>query len=154
MAAPTVTLYNKFAARYGDATNLLLPSGTFKITLHTDSYTFSAAHAVYADLSNELATAYGYTAGGLALTGVTLTTVTTNDCMFDFNDPEWTATGGNIPAWRYAVVRRVGTINTFVDPLICCILGDSAPADIAATVDNDILKIVVAAGGLIAGTVA
>lgn len=154
MAAPTNTLYNGFAVRYGDATNLLLPSGTFKITLHTSSYVFSAAHSVYADLTNELATAFGYTNGGLALTSVVLSTATTNDAMFDCDDPQWTAAGGAIPAWRYAVVRRVGTINTYVDPLICCILGDSAPADIAATADTYILKLAIAAAGLITGTVA
>ncbi len=76
MSAPTVTLYNDFAKRLGDATNLLVPSGSFKITLHTNSYAFDAAHSVYADLTNELATAFGYTNGGLALSNVTLTKVT------------------------------------------------------------------------------
>lgn len=153
MAAPTITLYNDFAKRLGDATNLLLPSGTFKWTLHSSSYTFSAAHAVYADLTNELTTGNGYTNGGLAATGVTLTKVTTNDFMFDSDDPQWTAAGGSIPAWRYAVLRRVGTVNGFVDPLVLCVLGDSAPADIAATADTYILKFTVDATGLVTGIV-
>ncbi len=52
------------------------------------------------------------------------------------------------------MVRRVGTVNTFVDPLVACILGDSAPADIAATADTYILKLTLAAGGFISGLVA
>jgi hypothetical protein len=154
VAAPSVTLYNLAATRSADATNLLVPSGSFKITLHDSSYTFSAAHSVYADLTNELSTGFGYTNGGLALSNVVLTNVTTNDWMFDFDDPQWTASGGSIPAWRYAVVRRVGTVNGFVDPLIACILGDSAPADVGATASTYILKINLAAAGFITGTVA
>lgn len=149
MAAPSVALYNNVAKRNVDATNLLLPSGTYKVSLHTSSYTFSAAHSVYADLTNELSTAFGYTNGGQALTNVVVTLVTTNDAMFDFDDPLWTAAGGSIPAWRYAIIRRVGTINTFVDPLIACITGDSAPADIAATTDTNTLGITINASGLI-----
>lgn len=153
MAAPTITLYNNFAKRALDATNLLLPSGTYKVTLHTSSYTFSAAHSVYGDLTNELATAFGYTNGGQALTNVVVTLVTTNDASFDFDDPSWTATGGSIPAFRYAIIRRVGVVNGFTDPLIACILCDSAPADIAATTTTNVLQIQVNAAGLISGTV-
>lgn len=153
MAAPTITLYNDFAKRLGDATNLLVPSGTFKVSLHSSSYTFSAAHSVYADLTNEIANGNGYLTGGVALTNVVITKVTTNDFMFDFDDPQWTASGGSIPAFRSAVIRRVGTVNGFVDPLVAYILADSAPADIAATPDTYILKITVDVTGLITGIV-
>jgi hypothetical protein len=152
MAAATITLYDHFTLRMLDATNILLPSGTFKWTLHTSAYTPSGAHAVYADLTNELATGFGYTNGGLAVASPALTTVTTNDSKFNFTSPVWTATGGSIPAWRYAVLRRSDTVNSLVGPLIAYVLGDSAPADIPATTDTNPLTFTVNAGGTITFT--
>lgn len=148
----SITLYDNTVKRSLDATNLLLPSGTYKITLHTSSYTFSAAHSVYADLTNELATAFGYTNGGLTLANVVVTLQTTNDAMFDADDAVWTAAGGSIPVWRRAVIRRVGTVNSLVDPLICSILGDTTPADIPATADGNTLTVQFNAAGIITGT--
>ena len=46
----------------------------------------AAISAVYADLTNELSTANGYTNGGLALANVVVSTVTTNDAKFDADD--------------------------------------------------------------------
>jgi hypothetical protein len=152
--AASITLYNHTALRIADATNILLSTGTFKVTLHTSSYTPSAAHAVYADATNELATAFGYTAGGLTLAGVTLTTVTTNDAMFDANDAVWTASGGSIPVWRYAIIRRSDTVNSLVGPLIGYILGDTTPADIPATTTGNTLTLQWNASGIVTGTVA
>lgn len=43
---------------------------TFKATLHLAAYAFSAAHTVYADLTDEVATGGGYFDGGLTLTGL------------------------------------------------------------------------------------
>lgn len=148
----SITLYDNAVTRSLDATNLLLPSGTYKITLHTSSYTFSAAHSVYADLTNELSTAFGYTNGGLALSNVVVSLVTTNDAKFDADDAVWTASGGSIPAWRRAVIRRVGTVNSFVDPLICSILGDTTPADIPATTDGNTLTVQFNGSGIITYT--
>jgi hypothetical protein len=150
--ASSITLYDNAVTRSLDATNLLLPSGTFKITLHTSTYTFSAAHSVYADLTNELSTANGYTSGGATLANVVLSLTTTNDAKFDADDVVWTASGGSIPVWRRAVIRRVGTVNALVDPLICSILGDTTPADIPATTDTNTLTIAFAAGGIITYT--
>ncbi len=148
----SITLYNDFVKRSLDATNLILPSGSFKVTLHTSSYTPSAAHAVYADLTNELSTAFGYTNGGLALSNVVVPLVTTNDAKFDADDAVWTASGGSIPVWRYAVIRRVGTVNTFVDPLVGYILGDITPADIPATTDTNTLTLAFNAAGIVTYT--
>ena len=150
--ASSITLYDNAVTRSLDAKNLLLPSGTFKITLHTSTYTFSAAHSVYADLTNELSTAFGYTNGGGTLANVALTLTTTNDAKFDAVEFVWTASGGSIPVWRRAVIRRVGTIDGLVDPLVCSILGDTTPADIAATTDTNTLTIAFAAGGIITYT--
>jgi hypothetical protein len=63
----SITFYNNWKAAINDAA---LRSATIKVTLHSSSYTFSASHSVYADLTNELSTASGYTNGGQTLTSV------------------------------------------------------------------------------------
>lgn len=150
----SITLYNHTGLRLLDATNILLSTGTFKVSLHTSaSNAATLANAVYADLTNELATANGYTAGGGTLASVTLTTVTTNDVMFDAADFVWTASGGSIAAWRFAVIRRSDTVNSLVGPLIGYILGDTTPADIPATTDTNTLTLTWNASGIVTGTV-
>lgn len=130
----SITLYQSFREYLVDGT-FDLNSNTFKVTLHTSTYTPSAStHTVYADLTNELSTANGYTNGGATLGTVTLTrsggTVT-----FGAADTTWNASGGSIVA-RYAVIRASGTLNTHVDPLVAYILLDTTPADVTATTGN------------------
>ena len=108
---------------------------TVKVTLHSSSYTPNVStHTVYADLTNELSTANGYTSGGYTLTGVTWTQSGVV-AIFDANAAVWTASGGSIAA-RYAVLRAVGTFNSEVDPLIAYVLLDTTPADVTATTGN------------------
>src|SRR3990172_5759151 len=74
--------------------------------------TLSVGTGVYGDLTNEVATANGYTIGGVALTAETWTRaadVTTFDCA----DPVWTASGGSITA-RFAVIYVNATVNSIV----------------------------------------
>lgn len=128
MAAGTFTLYDGVAAYIGDGT-IDLNTDTFNITLHTSTYTPSAAHDDYADLTNELATANGYTNGGATLASVTYAQ-TSGVAKWDSDDQVWTASGGSIAA-RYAVVR-----DTTADKLIGYLLLDSTPADVTATDGN------------------
>jgi len=132
----TVSFYNNWKAAVDEA---VLRSATVKATLHSSSYTFSAAHSVYADLTNELATALGYTSGGATLASTTWGQ-TGGTATFDAADTVWTASGGSIVA-RRAVLRVVGTINGQVDPLILSILLDATPADITCTDGNAITLI-------------
>lgn len=132
--AASLTFYQSFREYVADGT-IDLDTDTFKVTLHSSSYTPNAGtHTVYADLTNELSTASGYTNGGDALGSVTWNrsggTVT-----FDAADTVWTASGGSITA-RYAVIRKDGTANAIVSPLICYILLDTTPADVTATTGN------------------
>lgn len=132
--AASITFYQSFREYVADGT-FDLNSDTFKVSLHTSTYTPSASsHTVYADLTNELSTASGYTNGGATLGSVTWNrsggTVT-----FDAADTVWTASGGSITA-RYAVIRKSGTANTRVDPLVAYILLDTTPADVTATDTN------------------
>lgn len=128
----SITFFNNWKAAVDEA---VLRTATVKLTLHTSTYAPNAAtQAVYADLSNELATANGYTNGGQALASV-VWNQTSGTAKFDAADTVFTASGGSIVA-RYAVLRVVGTINGQVDPLIAYILLDTTPADVTTTSGN------------------
>ena len=129
----SITFYNSFKEYVADGT-FDLNTDSFKVALVSSSYTFSAAHTVYADLTNELSTANGYTSGGAALASVTFSQ-TSGTATFDAADTTWTASGGSIVA-RRAVIYKDGTANTRVKPLIASILLDTTPADITVTTGN------------------
>lgn len=134
--AASITFYQTFRKWMADGT-FDLDANTFKVTLHTSTYTPNAAtQSVYADLTNELSTANGYTNGGATLGSVTWTqsgaTIT-----FDAADTAWNIVTASITA-RYAVIRASGTLNTHVDPLVAYILLDTTPADITVTPGNSL----------------
>lgn len=127
----SITFYNNWKEAINDAA---LRGATVKATLHSSAYTFAATHSVYADLTNELSTANGYTNGGATLGSVSWDQ-TSGTATFDAADTTWTASGGSIVA-RRAVLRIVGTFNSQVDPLIASILLDTTPADVTTTTGN------------------
>lgn len=99
--AVTISLYNHTARRFADGSNAV--GDTYKLKLLTAA-TFDATHATLAATGGtEAATGTGYTAGGPALTGVAVTTVTTNDAAFDANDITLSASGGAIAA-AYGII--------------------------------------------------
>jgi hypothetical protein len=128
-----------------DNSKVYLANGTLDLDLTTNmqialfastsnANTLSVGTSVFGDLTNELATANGYTAGGQALTGEVYTQ-TGGVATFDCNDPVWTASGGSITA-RFAVIYVNATVNSIVKPLICVCLLDTTPADVTATSGN------------------
>jgi hypothetical protein len=129
----SITFYNNWKAAINDAA---LRSATIKVTLHSSSYTFSASHSVYADLTNELSTAAGYTNGGQTLTSVSWGQ-SGGTATFTAANAVWAASGGSIVA-RRAVIRVVGTFNSQVDPLIASVLLDTTPADVTTTTGNNL----------------
>ena len=132
--AASITFFNNWREAIARNIDLSTPP-TVNVTLHTSTFVpNNETNVVYADVSNELATAFGYTNGGQALTGVSWVQSTTV-AIFDANDTVWTAAGGSITA-RYAVLRAVGTFNGQVDPLIAYVLLDTTPADVTATDTN------------------
>ncbi len=107
-------LYGPTLADIMDATQLAvsIPADTFTMTLHTDSYTpdFNA-HDLYNDLTNELATAGGYTQNSKAITTPTWA-VATGYVKFDADDTAWTS--ATFSAVRGRVIND-GTLSN--DPL-------------------------------------
>jgi hypothetical protein len=128
--AASLTFYNSFREFVGDGT-IDLDGDTFKVMLTTSSYTPSASHTVKTDVTNELSTANGYTAGGATLGSVTWGH-SGGTATFNAADTEWTASGGTITA-RYAVVYDDTAAS---DQLVCYILLDTTPADVSATTGN------------------
>jgi len=90
--------------------------------------------ATMADITNEVATNYGYTQGAKTVTfnvtesGGTIT-------IDETTNPVWTANGGSITA-RFAVIYKYvdGTASNNT-PFAVCLL-DTAPADVTATTLN------------------
>ncbi len=103
---------------------------TIKITLHTSTYTpVQDTHNYQDDLTNELSTANGYTAGGGTLATKTNTyTGGTNVTEWGGADFVWTATG-TLTA-RTAVVSDTTPGTTATNPLCTYHQSD---ADISAT---------------------
>ena len=153
MAAPGAIVFpDKAKLNFFSATDLLNPANVFKITLHTSLWVpANATNEVFADATNELGTGFGYTAGGITLTGVALTQ-TSGVVKFTSAAAVWTAVGGSIPVWRYGVIRASGTINAKVDPIVGYFLGDSAPADVPATTVGNTLTITPNASGIMSAT--
>lgn len=147
----SITLYQSFNEYKSDGT-IDLDTDTFTVSLHTSTYTPSATtHTVYADLTNELPTANGYTNGGQNLAAVTWNR-SAGTVTFDAADLAWTASGGSITA-RYAVIRKNGTANGIISPLVAYILLDTTPADVTVTAGNT-LTLQWHASGIFTSTIA
>lgn len=145
MAAGTVIQY---AANLDDIRIADLVGATVKLSLHTSAYTPNAAfngHALASELTNEISGG-GYPAGGMTLASPTKTGVS-GGWKFSSGNATQTATGTNIPAWRYGVIRVEGTVAGKLNPIIGYFLGDSTPADVPATTVGNPLTITCPAAG-------
>lgn len=127
--AVTSTLYDSIRKGLGDGT-VDWDTDTINVAFVTSSYTFDAAHTIWGDASaNEVATGSGYTTGGMALTGKTVT-LAGAVAKYIADSPTWTAL---TKTFRRGIVYKVGTANALVNPLICSLLFDDSPADIVVT---------------------
>jgi hypothetical protein len=99
--AVTVSLFNHTAKRFADGANAV--GDTYKVALYTAA-TFDATATTLAGITKtEVVNGDGYTTGGVALTNVAVTTVTTNGAKFDADDASWSASGGPITA-EFAII--------------------------------------------------
>jgi hypothetical protein len=118
---------------------------TVKVKLFTNtSDNISVTTTTLAGITNVEASGGGYAA---ATVGSPVITAISNGDKASSADVQWTATGGNISAWRKAVFYFNSTVEGVVDPVIGYFLGDSTPADVPATTDTNILKLTCPAGG-------
>lgn len=114
-----------------------LDTDTFKIALFTSAWDGPGA-TTYAT-TNEVATAYGYTQGGITINQLTLsgtTTVTVDNSAAIV----WTASGGSIVARYAAIYENAGKF-------LCYCLLDSSPADVT-TADGSTLTITMSDSGI------
>ena len=131
MAASAFILYPNAIHKIGNG-DIDLAADTFKAVLCS-----SASNAAtltidnYADLTNELATASGYTNGGLTLTTVGWTE-SGGVCKFDCDDITWNASGGSITARFMVIYSDTSASNV----LLGYVLLDTTPADVTATAGN------------------
>jgi hypothetical protein len=92
---------------------------TLKVALIDDTYTPNADNTNFTTGSDpfdsELATGYGYTAGGVTVSGSITDQDASDNVKFDITDPEWTATSGTIGPARYGVLWDDTATN---DPII------------------------------------
>ena len=108
----TLQLYGKFSANImgGEASGdvpMDFLSDVIKCTLHTTTYAPNTdTHEAFADATNELGTANGYTANGIAIGGKTVVYSATGVTTFDMDDVTvtWTASGGSL-VFQYAVLH-------------------------------------------------
>lgn len=144
-------LYDLAKKYIGDGTHNLTVTTNMQIALFlstSNANTLSVGTGIYADLTNEVATAFGYTAGGVALTGETwlrsgaTTTYTASNLA-----PAWTAAGGAITA-RFLVIYANATLNGIVKPLFAVALADATPADVTAA-DGNPFNITFNASGIV-----
>lgn len=154
MAAGAFIFPAKAKLNFFNGTNLLnANAANFRLALVTSSYTPSdgdSGHEVWADASaNEIAAGNGYSAGGIALTSVSLALNGSGGVKFTAAASVWTASGGSIPAWLRGVVYYLGTLNSKVNPLVGHFLGDSTPADIPATTAGNTLTVTPNASGIL-----
>ncbi len=126
-AAGPFVLYNDFKLNHnkglldlsGDSFSLILVAST------SNAIAASMSPATYAAVTDELATANGYTAGGYSVGVGSLTGGGgTASITFDVANATWTASGAGI-VFRAGVLRDVTS-----GYLIGYFLGDSTPADV------------------------
>ncbi len=80
----------------------------------------------------EIAAANGYSSGGVLMSNVSVT-YSAGSATFSADPTTISASGGgNIAAWRYAVVRKSGVVDGVTDPIVAHILGDTTPLDVPA----------------------
>jgi len=145
-------IFTLFSANKDDIKLLDLPPATvLKMILTTSLYvpdTAVAGHSLLADVTNEMATGGGYTAGGLTLTTVARTAIT-GGWKITSDNPVWTASGAGIPAWRNAVMHVSGNLWGKVNPLVGVFVADTTAGgtDAPATAAPNPLTITMPASG-------
>lgn len=94
----TPVVYNQFKIRQHNGNAIDLDSGAIKVMIVSNAYAPSQAHAFKSDITNEVA-GTNYTAGGSALSGVTLA-LDANTVEWVHNDLTWLQSGAGFSTGR------------------------------------------------------
>lgn len=148
-AAGKWKLYELAKQRIGNLTIDLSDATNWKVALFlstSNCNTLSVGTGLYGDLTNEVATAFGYTQLGQNLAAETWTNAAGTMTFTATSPAAWTASGGSITA-RFAVIYKNATVNGIVKPLLAVCLLDTTPADVTAT-DTNTFTITLNASGI------
>ena len=135
MAQGSLFYLDRAVQKIEDGTIKLDGTHTLKAALTTitqplsRSFLGGSGDARYADLTNELATANGYTNGGLSLSGVTISRQTTSKSKFTSSSFSWTLSGSI--TFKYVVIFDFSSTNK--DLIMVCDMDDSGGSAVALT---------------------
>ena len=133
MAAGVWVVHDKAKEYEGDGT-IDYDADTFKMALYLSTSNVATTSVdPIASATNQVATAFGYTAGGVTVAATWIESAGT--VTFDVADGVWTASGGDLTA-RFAVIYDDTVAAPVAKPIIAHCLLDSAPADVTATDGN------------------
>jgi hypothetical protein len=144
----TISLYNHTARRFMDGSNGA--ADTYKVMLLNSSASFNATHTTLTQVSN--ANAYevyghGWTQLGETLASVVVSTITTNDAMFDAADVLVNITGGALGPYSAYVIYN----DTDADDPPVAYVALTSPV---TTADGAVAGMIWASNGIITATVA
>jgi hypothetical protein len=143
--AVTVSIYNHTARLFASGANIT--TDTYKVMLCTAA-TFDATNTTLVGVSKtEVAAGNGYTLTGATVVSPTVTTVTTNDAMFDANDVTWTVPAAGTLTASFGILYNDTDVN---DPPIAFIDFDGAQT----AVNGSIFQIIWNASGIFTFSVA
>lgn len=138
-------IFTLYSSRFGKLTVDDLVSTSVKIALLTSNYIPDrtlVGDSIWEDISaEEISAGSGYTAGGKLLENIAKTALIAG-YKFSSDNVIWTATGGTIPTWRYAVMYVSGTLFGVTNPLIGYFLGNADDVDINPTYSGNLLTLV------------
>lgn len=100
----TFTLFNQFVLKQNNGNPIDLDNADIRVSIHTNTYVPSQAHAFFSDVTNEVS-GTNYTAGGTAIAGVTLA-LDGNVVEWIFNDIVWAQSGAGFTTGRTYVARE------------------------------------------------
>lgn len=100
----TLTLFNQFLLKQNNGNAIDLDTADIRVSIHTNVYVPSQAHDFFDDVTNEVS-GTNYTAGGTAITGVTLA-LDGNVVEWIFNDIVWAQSAGGFSTGRHYVLRE------------------------------------------------
>ena len=136
MAGEKFLVFNNFISKTWDGTSLMagLPTRSYKLALYSGaSNANDLTQTVIGNITNEIAAQNGYTAGGIALTGLTVTSPAAGQFLLRAADVQIQAVGGNL-VFRHAVIYDTVTgIVCFTSPVN---LVSGSPTDLTITQNN------------------